>query len=35
LDALNPFSGKSKNPATDPAGFDAKQRALVNRVSTI
>jgi outer membrane lipoprotein-sorting protein len=34
LDALNPFSGKSKNPATDPAGFDAKQRALVNRVST-
>jgi outer membrane lipoprotein-sorting protein len=33
LDSLNPFSGKSKNPATDPAGFDAKQRALVNRVS--
>ena len=30
---LNPFSGKSKTPATDPATLDAKQRALVNRVS--
>jgi outer membrane lipoprotein-sorting protein len=34
LNSLNPFSGKSKTPATDPAAFDAKQRALVNRVST-
>jgi outer membrane lipoprotein-sorting protein len=34
LDSLNPFSGKSNHPATDPAAFDAKQRALVNRVST-
>ncbi|HEY6256513.1 MAG TPA: outer-membrane lipoprotein carrier protein LolA [Xanthobacteraceae bacterium] len=34
LDALNPFSGKSNRPATDPSAFDAKQRALVNRVST-
>jgi outer membrane lipoprotein-sorting protein len=34
LDSLNPFSGKSSHPATDPAAFDAKQRALVNRVST-
>jgi outer membrane lipoprotein-sorting protein len=33
INTLNPFSGKSKNPATDPAGFDSKQRALVNRVS--
>jgi outer membrane lipoprotein-sorting protein len=33
LDSLNPFSGKSNHPATDPAAFDAKQRALVNRVS--
>jgi outer membrane lipoprotein-sorting protein len=31
---LNPFSGKSNHPATDPSTFDAKQRALVNRVST-
>ena len=34
LNSLNPFSGKSNHPATDPAAFDAKQRALVNRVST-
>ena len=34
LDSLNPFSGKSNHPATDPSTFDAKQRALVNRVST-
>jgi outer membrane lipoprotein-sorting protein len=34
LDAINPFSGKSNRPATDPSTFDAKQRALVNRVST-
>jgi outer membrane lipoprotein-sorting protein len=35
LDSLvNPFSGKSNRPATDPSTFDAKQRALVNRVST-
>ncbi|HEY3642665.1 MAG TPA: outer-membrane lipoprotein carrier protein LolA [Xanthobacteraceae bacterium] len=33
LNALNPFSGKSNRPATDPSTFDAKQRALVNRVS--
>ena len=33
LNALNPFSGKSNHPATDPSTFDAKQRALVNRVS--
>jgi outer membrane lipoprotein-sorting protein len=33
LNTLNPFSGKSKTPATDPSAFDAKQRALVNRVS--
>jgi len=30
----NPFSGKSNQPATDPSTFDAKQRALVNRVSS-
>jgi outer membrane lipoprotein-sorting protein len=29
----NSLSGKSNQPATDPAAFDAKQRALVNRVS--
>ena len=34
LDSLNPFSGKSNRPATDPSTFDAKQRTLVNRVST-
>src|SRR5258708_457478 len=34
LNSLNPFSGKSNRPATDPSTFDAKQRALVNRVST-
>jgi outer membrane lipoprotein-sorting protein len=34
LDSLNPFSGKSNHPATDISAFDAKQRALVNRVST-
>jgi outer membrane lipoprotein-sorting protein len=33
LDSLNPFSGKSSHPTTDPSTFDAKQRALVNRVS--
>jgi outer membrane lipoprotein-sorting protein len=33
LSALNPFSGKSNHPTTDPSTFDAKQRALVNRVS--
>jgi outer membrane lipoprotein-sorting protein len=33
LDSLNPFNGKSNRPATDPSTFDAKQRALVNRVS--
>jgi outer membrane lipoprotein-sorting protein len=33
LDSVNPFSGKSNHPATDPSTFDAKQRALVNRVS--
>ena len=33
LNSLNPFSGKSNRPATDPSTFDAKQRALVNRVS--
>jgi outer membrane lipoprotein-sorting protein len=33
LNSLNPFSGKSNHPATDPSTFDAKQRALVNRVS--
>jgi outer membrane lipoprotein-sorting protein len=33
LDSVNPFSGRSNHPATDPAAFDAKQRALVNRVS--
>ena len=32
LDALNPFSGKS-HPSTDLSALDAKQRALVNRVS--
>jgi outer membrane lipoprotein-sorting protein len=32
LDSLNPFNGKSNRPATDPSTFDAKQRALVNRV---
>jgi outer membrane lipoprotein-sorting protein len=34
FNAINPFSGKSNRPATDPSTFDAKQRALVNRVST-
>src|SRR5258708_8392573 len=34
LNSLNPFSGKSNRPATDPSTFDAKQRTLVNRVST-
>jgi outer membrane lipoprotein-sorting protein len=34
LTAIIPFSGKSNHPATDPSTFDAKQRALVNRVST-
>jgi outer membrane lipoprotein-sorting protein len=34
LNSLNPFSGKSNRPATDPSTFDPKQRALVNRVST-
>jgi outer membrane lipoprotein-sorting protein len=34
LNSLNPFSGKSNHPSTDPAAFDPKQRALVNRVST-
>jgi outer membrane lipoprotein-sorting protein len=34
LNSLNPFSGKSNHPATDVSAFDAKQRALVNRVST-
>jgi outer membrane lipoprotein-sorting protein len=34
LNSLNPFSGKSNHPATDPSTFDTKQRALVNRVST-
>jgi outer membrane lipoprotein-sorting protein len=34
LNSLNPFSGKSNRPATDPSTFDAKQRSLVNRVST-
>ncbi len=33
IGALNPFSGKSSHPTTDPSTFDAKQRALVNRVS--
>ncbi len=33
LDSLNPFNGKSNHPATDPATLNAKQRALVNRVS--
>jgi len=33
LSTLNPFNGKSNHPATDPSAFDAKQRALVNRVS--
>jgi outer membrane lipoprotein-sorting protein len=33
LNSLNPFSGKSNHPTTDPSTFDAKQRALVNRVS--
>jgi outer membrane lipoprotein-sorting protein len=33
LNSLNPFSGKSNHPATDPSTLDAKQRALVNRVS--
>jgi outer membrane lipoprotein-sorting protein len=33
LSGLIPFSGKSKTPATDPSALDAKQRALVNRVS--
>jgi len=34
LSSFNPFSGKSNHPTTDPSTFDAKQRALVNRVST-
>jgi outer membrane lipoprotein-sorting protein len=34
LSSLNPFNGKSNHPTTDPSTFDAKQRALVNRVST-
>jgi outer membrane lipoprotein-sorting protein len=34
IGALNPFSGKSNRPATDPSTFDSKQRALVNKVST-
>jgi outer membrane lipoprotein-sorting protein len=34
ITSLSPFSGKSNHPATDPSTFDAKQRALVNRVST-
>ena len=34
LTSIIPFSGKSNHPATDPSTFDAKQRALVNRVST-
>ena len=34
LDSLNPFNGRSNHPATDPSTLDAKQRALVNRVST-
>jgi outer membrane lipoprotein-sorting protein len=34
LNSLNPFSGKSNHPTTDPSTFDAKQRTLVNRVST-
>jgi outer membrane lipoprotein-sorting protein len=34
LNSLNPFSGKSNRPATDPSTFDTKQRALVNKVST-
>jgi outer membrane lipoprotein-sorting protein len=33
LNSLNPFSGKSNHPATDPSTLDAKQRTLVNRVS--
>jgi outer membrane lipoprotein-sorting protein len=33
IDSHNPFNGKSNQPATDPSTFDAKQRALVNRVS--
>jgi outer membrane lipoprotein-sorting protein len=33
LDSVNPFSGKFNHPTTDPSTFDAKQRALVNRVS--
>jgi hypothetical protein len=33
LDSLNPFNGRSNHPATDPSTLDAKQRALVNRVS--
>ena len=33
LDSINPFSGKS-HPSTDLSALDAKQRALVNRVST-
>ena len=31
---LNPFSGRSNHPVTDPSTFDAKQKALANRVST-
>jgi outer membrane lipoprotein-sorting protein len=33
LNSLNPFSGKSNHPTTDPSTFDAKQRALIARVS--
>jgi outer membrane lipoprotein-sorting protein len=33
LNSLNPFSGKSNHPTTDPSTFDVKQRALVSRVS--
>jgi outer membrane lipoprotein-sorting protein len=33
LNQLNPFSGKFNHPSTDPSTFDAKQRALLNRVS--
>jgi outer membrane lipoprotein-sorting protein len=33
LNSLNPFSGKSNRPVTDPSTFDDKQRKLVNRVS--
>jgi outer membrane lipoprotein-sorting protein len=33
LTPLNPFSSKFGHPTTDPSAFDAKQKALVNRVS--